>query len=608
MNESDISDDEINVPIGIRRRCIMGSSLESSDGNFDYDIKLSDTGNEIGEEVDQISEEKRQNPKNLDSLEMLSSIAISTLDIPLAQLTEEATNQHYPNYTVKNEPQQFEINDFKEKIIIAIQFDPVVIIEGPTGCGKTTQVPQWILDDCYNRRLQCNVIVTQPRRIAAISIAKRVAQERGWTVGDLVGYQVGLENKTSNNTRLRYVTTGVLLQKLVNTQSLSEFTHIILDEVHERDQEMDFLLLVVKKLLYTTSNTTKIILMSATFNISAFAEYFKFPTPKGFEETPCITIDKMRRPYRVNIYYYDQLAIKGAKYHHMKQEEPIVNPELHKVVLHLLESFENIDKKEDHYKNIHDANLPSVLIFLPGINEIEELFNYLQEANTRNKSSCRWWLLPLHSTITADEQAQVFIRAPPGHRKVILSTNIAESSITVPDIKYVIDYCLMKVLVADEQTNFTSLQLRWASKTNCTQRAGRAGRVREGRVYRLVTTSFYETLPQEADPEICRSPLERLVLLSKMLNMGTPQEILALAMDPPDLSNIQRTILVLKEIGGLKKTVDEKLTMEDGDITYLGRIMAKLPVDVRVSKLIMLGHIYGCFEEAIIMGEINIYD
>ncbi|KAL0869154.1 hypothetical protein ABMA27_007445 [Loxostege sticticalis] len=546
----------------------------------------------------------------LESLEQLSSWGASTQNI--GELTEEAMTEVYNKYSfqMKEDTNNLAINEYKQQILDRIRGFPVVIIEGPTGCGKTTQVPQWILDDCYQNRKPCKIIVTQPRRIAAISIAKRVAQERGWDVGGLVGYQVGLENRTTTDTRIHYVTTGVLLQKLVAAKTMNEYTHIILDEVHERGQEMDFLLLVVKKLLYTVSPMVKVVLMSATFNRKAFADYFLIPTPKGLQMSSCIKVVKKEPMFTVKTFYLNHLNKFGSILQHStpKGAEPAIAPEMYHLVIKLVNAFEHIDKQEENYGDRSEAELSSVLIFLPGINEIEELYNCLMDTKLREKIAgpeCpkyHWQVLPLHSTITADEQVRCFHRAPPGARKIILSTNIAESSITVPDIKYVIDFCLMKILVADEHTNFTSLQMSWASKTNCEQRAGRAGRVRDGRVYRLVMEKFYDNLPQECPPEIVRCPLERLVLLAKMLDMGPPSDILALAMDPPDMSNIHRTILVLKEIGALKKTLDgEEWCSSDGDITYLGRVMAKLPIDVKLSKLIMLGYIYGCLDEAIIM-------
>lgn len=545
----------------------------------------------------------------LESLEKLSLMDLGSMNI--AELSEKAMTEVYSKYSFqrKEDTNNLAINEYKQQILDDIRGFPVVIIEGPTGCGKTTQVPQWILDDCYQKRKPCKIIVTQPRRIAAISIAKRVAQERGWDVGGLVGYQVGLDNKTSQDTRIHYVTTGILLQKLVASKNMNEYTHIVLDEIHERGQEMDFLLLVVKKLLYTVSPTVKVVLMSATFNRMAFANYFLIPTSRGPQTSKCIKVEKKDPMFTVKIFYLNHLHKFGSILPNStsSSSEPTITPEMNHLVIKLLNAFEQIDIHEDKYTSRPDSDPPSVLIFLPGINEIEDLYANLTDIPLRKKivdEDCgkyKWWVLPLHSTITADEQVRVFQRAPPGHRKIILATNIAESSITVPDIKYVIDYCLMKMLVADSETSFTSLKMSWASKTNCEQRAGRAGRVRDGRVYRLVTDKFYDGLRQECEPEILRCPLERLVLLAKMLDMGPPSDILALAMDPPDISNIHRTILVLKEMGALKKTLDDEWSYSDGDITYLGRIMARLPVDVRVSKLIALGYVYGCLEESVIM-------
>ncbi|VVD01565.1 unnamed protein product [Leptidea sinapis] len=435
------------------------------------------------------NEEFDSRPDGLNALDQMSSLG-SLLQSSL-NLNDEVMTHVYNKYTFKRK------EDTKNLIVRKLNAYPVIIIEGPTGCGKTTQVPQWILDDCYNNRRPCKIIVTQPRKIAAISISKRVAQERGWNVGGVVGYQIALENKTSSDTLIQYVTTGVLLQKLVNAKTMNEYTHVIIDEVHERGQEMDFLLIVVKRLLNTVSPKIKVVLMSATFNTGSFFDYF-VPNVQ-----PCVVnIRKERLRYSVKTFYLNNLKL---------------STDMHHLVVKLVNAFEYIDKTEEFEKDdISEEDLPSVLIFLPGINEIEDLYSCLTDVALRRKlvdadcAKLNWWVLPLHSTITADEQVRVFQRAPPGHRKIILSTNIAESSITVPDIKYVIDYCLMKVLEADPSTNFTALKLRWATKTNCEQRAGRAGRV-----------------------------------------------------------------------GALKKLEND---VADGELTNLGRIMATLPLDVRVAN------------------------
>ncbi|CAD0203892.1 unnamed protein product [Chrysodeixis includens] len=581
-----------------------------SGGGTDYAFRVKERETQMYMRSVTAREQECESVANgFESLEQLSSWGTSLQD--MTKLSEEAMTEVYSKYSfqTKEDTKNLAINDYKEQILDRIQGYPVVIIEGPTGCGKTTQVPQWILDDCYQARRACKIIVTQPRRIAAISIANRVAQERGWDVGGLVGYQVGLDAKASSDTRIHYVTTGILLQKLVAAKTMNEYTHIILDEVHERGQEMDFLLLVVKRLLYTVSPNVKVVLMSATFNSKAFSDYFMVPTSRGPCRSSCIKVERKDTMFSVKVFYLNHLTKFGSILNHVtpKSDDPTIAPEMHHLVIKLLNAFEQIDKQEDKITDRSAADLPSVLIFLPGINEIEDLYACLTDSALRAKivdaecASYKWFVLPLHSTITSEEQVRVFRRAPPGHRKIILATNIAESSITVPDIKYVIDYCLMKIMVADPDTSFTSLRLDWATKTNCDQRAGRAGRVRDGRVYRLVSDKLYNSFKDECAPEITRCPLERLVLLSKMLNMGPPSDVLALAMDPPDLTNIQRTVLVLKEIGCLKKTVDDEWSSDDGDLTYLGRVCAKLPVDVKLSKLIMLGYIYGCLEEAVIM-------
>ncbi|KAI9579934.1 hypothetical protein GQX74_000722 [Glossina fuscipes] len=329
------------------------------------------------------------------------------------------------------------IHDSKEHIIASIRENPVIVLEGDTGCGKTTQVPQYILDDAYRRREYCKIVCTQPRRIAAISISGRVSSERKWPQGSVVGYQVGLHANVTEDTRLLFCTTGVLLQKLIREKSMTHFTHIILDE---------------------------------------FSNYFKFHG----RPAPIIRGDS-RRLFEVREFYLCDL----------------------------------------------DPINPTVLI---------------------------------------------------------------------------IDFCLAKSLFTDPTSNFTSLQLHWASHANCRQRAGRAGRVMKGRVYRLVHRSYYETYMERFSmPEMLRCPLENVVLKAKLLDMGPPSEVLALTMAPPDLSAIHNTILTLKEVGALYKNVNGYYSVQDGDLTYMGRIMASLPLDIRLTRLIILGYIYSVLDDAIVM-------
>ncbi|XP_012273782.1 probable ATP-dependent RNA helicase spindle-E [Orussus abietinus] len=527
--------------------------------------------------------------------------AVSTGTLPtLAEINCEELTKIYKTYNFEYRPKiNLTITSMKDKIVSMIETNSVVIIQGPTGCGKTTQVPQFVLNSCFKKRQHCNIIVCQPRRIAAISIAKRVSEERKWPIGSLVGYKVGMVNNTSHDTRLTFCTTGVLLRKLINTKHMLDFTHVILDEVHERNQEMDFLLLVVRKLLRTNSRTVKVILMSATFNVGKFSKYFSSPLKNKLSPAPIIDIEK-KSYFNVSTYYLCQMAQLGPL-PEVRAEEPKVSERMMNFCVNLIIVLDEIDMQtEDEVKKEDGSFLRHViLIFLPGIYEIEEMYNIL--TSSKNEVA-KWDVIVLHSSITNEEQQRIFEKPPTGFRRIILSTNIAESSITVPDVKYVIDFCLTKQLVTDPKTNFQSLELVWASKANCVQRAGRTGRVMDGRVYRLIPKSFFESvLQEEASPEILRAPLENTVLNTKLLDMGDPKSILALSLDPPDLSNLERTILSLKEAGALTEKPGEFKEL-DGQLTDLGKVMAHLPLDIHVSKLIILGHVFSVLRDTIIIG------
>ncbi|GAB0093242.1 Probable ATP-dependent RNA helicase spindle-E [Sergentomyia squamirostris] len=503
------------------------------------------------------------------------------------------------NFTRKKTP-RLPILKFRKEILETLEKNPVVVIEGATGCGKTTQVPQYIMDDAFEKKKYFNIVVTQPRRLAAISVAKRVADERRWELGEIVGFQIGRKREVSEDTRITFCTTGVLLEKLVKMQNLEEYTHIILDEVHERDIDMDFLLIVIRKYFYRTRNPVKVIMMSATFKSELFASYFSIN-----DHVPVINMSKSS-PYVVKEYYLDDIKKIGYS-PSVVSNEPDITPEMYTLAAKLVLACDRIEKKDlenrahddrDEKDSIHT----SVLVFLPGIHEIHQLHKELDKFSEKTPEfKCE--IVPLHSSLTHEEQQRVFKVYPADVRKVILSTNIAESSITVSDVRYVIDFCLTKNIRVDSGTNFSCLKLEWASLDNCRQRSGRAGRVMHGKVYRLVTRDFYEnTLPKHIVPEMKRTALENVVLKSKLIEMGPPETVLALAMDPPFKSDIHNAILVLKELGGLLKTVNGDVVLNDGDLTYIGRVMANLPVDVRVSRLIMLGYAFSVLDECIIVG------
>ncbi|KAL1137628.1 hypothetical protein AAG570_009324, partial [Ranatra chinensis] len=481
-------------------------------------------------------------------------------------------------------------------ILAQIDVSQVTIIKGHTGCGKTTQVPQYILDSYVNQNMHCNIVVTQPRRIAAISVAKRVCEERKWALGSIVGYKIALDKSVSEDTRLLYCTTGVLLHQLINKCSLSQYTHIIVDEVHEREQDTDFLLIILKKFLRSPGCRTKVILMSATFNTNKFSDYFSKKVNGIKIDPPIIEVDHSIR-YPVYTYYIDSLVGKfPVKVPQISLDRPLIEDSAYDLACLLIEAFHTIDKSEQKQLGF----VGSVLVFLPGIHEIEVMFEKLYRHNN-SKNNEKWSICPLHSSITFEEQLKVFKSVPKGHRKIILATNIAESSITVPDVKYVIDFCLIKLLVQEPETNYTSLKMTWISKSQGCQRAGRVGRVMPGRVYRLVPEQMYEEFDEECIPEMLRSPLDQTILRAKALNIGSPVSTLARALDPPDLTNIYRTILLLKEAGALLLTSNGKYEEDDGDFTFIGRVMSVLPLDTHLSKLIILGHMFSILNDCVIM-------
>eukprot|EP00071_Canis_lupus_P044623 XP_022278180.1 putative ATP-dependent RNA helicase TDRD9 [Canis lupus familiaris] len=494
------------------------------------------------------------------------------------------------------------INRCKEEVISLIESNSVVIIHGATGSGKSTQLPQYILDHYIQRSAYCNIVVTQPRKIGASSIARWISRERAWTLGGLVGYQVRLRASRLPPCELfipcKLMTEcGYFWQKWKCNQLLSEQNC----GVHERTEDMDFLLLVVRKLLRTNSRFVKVILMSATINCKEFADYFAVPVQNKMN--PAYVFEVEGKPHSIEEYYLDDLGhIHHGRLSPHVLEEPVIPKNIYEVAVSLIQIFDNLDMQESGSKTWSGAQFvlerSSVLVFLPGLGEI----NYMHELLT-NMVHKRLQVYPLHSSVTLEEQNNVFLSPVPGYRKIILSTNIAESSVTVPDVKYVIDFCLTRTLVCDEDTNYQSLRLSWASKTSCNQRKGRAGRVSKGYCYRLVHRDFWDSsIPDHVIPEMLRCPLGSTVLKVKLLDMGEPRALLATALSPPSLSDIERTILLLKEVGALAVSGQrEDENPHDGELTFLGRVLAQLPVNQQLGKLIVLGHVFGCLDECLII-------
>ncbi|XP_062299417.1 putative ATP-dependent RNA helicase DHX57 [Scomber scombrus] len=527
----------------------------------------------------------------------------------------------------------------------------VLVVSGMTGCGKTTQIPQFILDASLNGPANqvANIICTQPRRISAISVAQRVAQERAERLGNSVGYQIRLESVRTSATRLLYCTTGVLLRRLEGEVDLKGVTHVIVDEVHERTEESDFLLLVLKDLI-TQRPDMKIILMSATLNANLFSEYFyncptvhipgrTFPVDQFFLEDAISKTNYVIEdgsPYmrsgKQNSSSTSGRGCKGgsrdvvddlgddmwnfmsfSKKELVKDSIPdqqlsfqdltVRYKDTKKSALKTMAAMDldkiNMDLVESVLEWIVDGkhNYPpgAVLVFLPGLAEIKMLYEQLKSNRMfNNRGASRCVVYPLHSTLSNEEQQAVFSRPPEGVTKIIISTNIAETSVTIDDVVYVIDSGKMKEKRYDASKSMESLEDSWVSRANALQRKGRAGRVASGVCFHLFTSHcFKHQLPEQQLPEIQRVPLEQLCLRIKILDVFSEQmleSVFSRLIEPPAMGSLDAAKQRLQDLGAL--TADERLTP-------LGYHLACLPVDVRIGKLMLFGAIFRCLDPAL---------
>lgn len=527
----------------------------------------------------------------------------------------------------------------KKHFLQLLKENDVIVVSGETGCGKTTQVPQFILDDMIESELggNCNIVCTQPRRIAAISVAERVSDERcessPGSKDSLVGYQVRLDSARNERTKLLFCTTGILLRKLSGNKDLSDVTHVVVDEVHERTILSDFLLIVLKSLVEKRSNQPgrklKVILMSATVDSTLFARYFG--------DCPVISVEGRTHPVSTHFLedVYEKMdyclaldspasgayfAQHGEKWKHASSSvnnrrgmknlvlsswgdesvlsENYVDPHYtsdcylsysertNQNLKRLNEEVIDFDLLEDLICYI-DENCPhgAVLVFLPGVAEIEMLIDRLS-ASVRFKGVSSDWILPLHSMLSPTDQRKVFQSPPENIRKVILATDIAETSITIDDVVYVVDTGKHKENRYNPQKKMSSIVEDWISRANAKQRRGRAGRVRPGLCFCLYTQHRFEKLMRPFQvPEMLRMPLTELCLQIKSLHLGDIKSFLLKAVEPPKEEAISSAIDLLYKVGAFEG---------HEELSPLGYHLAKLPVDVLIGKMMLYGAIFGC--------------
>uniref|UniRef100_A0A6G1S5N1 RNA helicase n=1 Tax=Aceria tosichella TaxID=561515 RepID=A0A6G1S5N1_9ACAR len=490
----------------------------------------------------------------------------------------------------------------RKQIVDSINSYSVVIIEGATGCGKTTQVPTYILEDTIlDRPLHTGaplIYVTQPRRIAARSIAERVCAEHNWNLPSIVGYQVGLEKVIAPETVLVFCTAGVLLQKIIQEKSLKNYSHIIIDEAHERDSDTDLLMMMIRKLMFVEMPVFRLVIMSATMDIDKLKKYFTFKTSFGHkvETTPSYIHVGLsaRSASNIQTVYLDTLRVSFGVCEQIPEfdieQAELFEDCLRAAVKIIVEVVPRLDNYNEESK--------STLVFLPGLAEISRLDRMIR---VHEGSADFLDIIPLHSCLTVADQLKVFKPSRPGCRKVILATNIAESSITVQDVGFIVDFCLTKTLMKDTVTRFPTLKLLWATQDKCTQRSGRTGRCCPGKVFRMVPQAFFKQFREFAEPELLTAPLELSVLRVKNFQMGEIKGLFAIVMDPPPFNEIRTAVLELKQIGALAATYQGNLSDIDGDLTELGRVISALPIDVHLSKLIVIASLFDVLQDAIIV-------
>ena len=437
---------------------------------------------------------------------------------------------------------------YRDKILETIRDNQITIIQGETGCGKTTQLPQYLSEVGYTNN-NLKIGITQPRRVAAMSVAARVAYEKNCKLGHEVGYSIRFEENTSNLTKIKFMTDGIFLRELLTEPQLNSYSVIIIDEAHERTIFTDIIFALIKDIIKVRKDL-KIIISSATLQTEKFIEYFDNP--------PLINIPGRRYP--VDIYY-------------TKEPEPdyIEASVVTALQIHITQPLNG-----------------DILIFLTGQEEIETAREmiYNRTKGLKNKIPT-YIILPIYSSLPSEEQNKIFIPTPPNERKIILATNIAETSITIDGVVYVIDCGFSKIMSFNPRHNIETLAITPISKANALQRAGRAGRVKPGKCFRLYTANSYlNECDSENIPEIQRCNLNSVILLLKTL--GIDDLVNFDFIDNPPKEILIRGLEQLYALGALNN---------EGELTKLGREMSEFPIEPNLSKCIMMSVQYFCLDQ-----------
>ena len=449
------------------------------------------------------------------------------------------------------------VSERRDDIVATIAKHQVVVVAGDTGSGKTTQLPKMCLE--AGRGILGTIAHTQPRRLAASSVASRLAEELGCQLGEQVGYQVRFSDQSSEKSLIKLMTDGILLAQTQHDRDLLQYDTIIIDEAHERSLNIDFLLGYLKQLLARRPEL-KLIITSATIDVERFA--------KHFDNAPIIEVSG--RTYPVETWY----------------RPPQNDDDVPQQILRCLNEFSDWERKHTGYAN------GDVLVFLSGERDIREAAQALRKADLRHTE-----VLPLYARLSHKEQQRIFNRSGRG-RRVVLATNVAETSLTVPGIRYVVDTGTARISRYSVRTKVQRLPVEAISQASANQRKGRCGRLGPGICIRLYDESDFESRPSFTDPEILRTNLASVILQMLALRLGDVARFPFV--EPPDSRQIGDGFKLLEELGA----VDHQRQLTD-----IGRQLAQLPVDPRLARMVLAGIQHGALREiTIIASALSIQD
>ncbi|MBO1925997.1 ATP-dependent RNA helicase HrpA [Thiomicrorhabdus sp. 6S2-11] len=455
-------------------------------------------------------------------------------------------------------PDKLPVSARKDELVELVKNNQVVVIAGETGSGKTTQIPKICLE--AGQGVFGKIGCTQPRRLAARSVAERIAEELGTTIGDLVGYQVRFLDQVKQHSLIKVMTDGILLAEIQNDPYLNQYDTIIIDEAHERSVNIDFLLGILKKLLPKRKDL-KVIITSATINTERFANHF------AIDGKPAPIVEVSGRTYPVEVRYNPLISYEDDAGNVIEQD----------VSTAVADAVEEL---------AHEDPFGDVLVFQIGERDIKETAEVLRKRNLKNTE-----IVPLYARLSMAEQNKVFQLSQ--KRRIILSTNVAETSLTVPGIKYVIDPGQVRISRYSVRSKVQRLPVEKISQASANQRKGRCGRVSEGICIRLYDEEDFNSRPEFTDPEIHRTSLSSIILTMAQLRLGTVKKFPFI--EPPNDKSVNDGYRQLYELGALDE--NRRLTDE-------GRKIAKLPIDPAVAKMVMQAEKNGVLAEVIIIASV----